>query len=55
MRLARQQISYGDQRVFGPGQWGNTGRWCWDAALVNVKGRRLDADRRAIHGTPSVV
>ena len=44
VRLGRQQISYGDQRVFGPGQWGNTGRWVWDAALVNVKGRRLDAD-----------
>jgi hypothetical protein len=44
VRLGRQQISYGDQRVFGPGQWGNTGRWAWDAALVEVKGRRLDAD-----------
>ena len=44
VRLGRQQISYGDQRVFGPGQWGNTGRWAWDAALVNVKRSRVDAD-----------
>ncbi len=44
VRLGRQQISYGDQRVFGPGQWGNTGRWAWDAALVNVKRDRIDAD-----------
>jgi hypothetical protein len=44
VRLGRQQISYGDQRVFGPGQWGNTGRWAWDAALVNLKASRVDAD-----------
>jgi len=44
LRLGRQQISYGDQRVFGPGQWGNTGRWAWDAALVEVKTKRLHAD-----------
>lgn len=35
-RLGRQQISYGDQRVFGPGNWGNTGRFAWDAAMVNI-------------------
>ena len=44
VRLGRQQISYGDQRVFGPGQWGNTGRWAWDAALVNLKLSHVDAD-----------
>jgi hypothetical protein len=44
VRLGRQQISYGDQRVFGPGQWGNTGRWAWDVALVNLKTTRVDAD-----------
>ena len=44
VRLGRQQISYGDQRVFGPGQWGNTGRWAWDAALVNLKRSHVDAD-----------
>ncbi len=35
-RLGRQQISYGDQRVFGPGSWGNTGRFAWDAAMLKV-------------------
>ena len=34
-RVGRQQISYGDQRVFGPGLWGNTGRYVWDAAMMN--------------------
>lgn len=57
VRLGRQQISYGDQRVFGPGQWGNTGRWYWDAALVNLKGGRLDADLwvgRPVRNRPDV-
>lgn len=27
----RQRICYGDNRVFGPGEWGNSGRWVWDA------------------------
>jgi hypothetical protein len=35
-RLGRQQISYGDQRVFGPGNWGNTGRFAWDAAMLKI-------------------
>lgn len=35
-RIGRQEISYGDQRVFGPGSWGNTGRFSWDAAMVKA-------------------
>lgn len=27
----RQKISFGDTRIFGPGEWGNSGRWKWDA------------------------
>lgn len=38
-RIGRQQIAYGDQRVFGPGNWGNTGRFAWDAAML-----KLDTD-----------
>ena len=36
-KIGRQQISYGDARVLGPGQWGNTGRYAWDAivAIIN--------------------
>jgi len=33
----RQRIFYGDNRIFGPGQWGNTGRWIWDAAKLSYK------------------
>jgi len=36
-RLGRQKISYGDNRVFGPGDWGNTGRWTWDALKISYK------------------
>jgi len=35
-RIGRQQIAYGDQRVFGPGNWGNTGRFAWDAAMCKL-------------------
>ena len=33
-KIGRQQIAYGDRRLFGPGQWGNTGRYAWDAAIM---------------------
>jgi len=36
-RVGRQQISYGDQRVFGPGNWGNTGRFAWNAAMLKIE------------------
>jgi len=39
LRVGRQQISYGDQRVFGPGNWGNTGRFAWDAAMLKIDTR----------------
>ncbi|MBU4261534.1 MAG: alginate export family protein [Proteobacteria bacterium] len=32
VKVGRQRIYYGDKRIFGPGEWGNTGRWIWDAA-----------------------
>lgn len=35
LKLGRQKISYGDNRIFGPGEWGNTGRWTWDALKVS--------------------
>ena len=43
-RVGRQQISYGDQRVFGPGNWGNTGRFAWDAAMLKVDTEWLATD-----------
>ncbi|WP_310442414.1 alginate export family protein [Sulfurimonas sp.] len=33
----RQSISYGDLRVFGPGEWKNSGKWIWDAVKVSLK------------------
>ncbi len=33
----RQRIVYGNKRVFGPGQWGNTGRWIWDAVKISYR------------------
>ncbi len=33
----RQRIFYGNKRIFGPGQWGNTGRWIWDATKFSYK------------------
>jgi len=43
-RIGRQEISYGDQRVFGPGNWGNTGRFAWDAAMLKVDTRWFGSD-----------
>lgn len=34
-KAGRQKIAYGDNRVFGPGEWGNSGRWIWDAAKLS--------------------
>jgi hypothetical protein len=43
-RAGRQQISYGDQRVFGPGNWGNTGRYAWDAAMLKIDTKWFASD-----------
>ena len=49
----RQRIFYGDKRVFGPGEWGNSGRWIWDAANLSYSFERgfIDAyyGRTMIH------
>lgn len=37
VKIGRQKIFYGDYRIFGPGDWGNTGRWTWDAIKVSYK------------------
>ncbi|NLJ08096.1 MAG: alginate export family protein [Sphingobacteriales bacterium] len=36
-KLGRQKIFYGDHHIFGPGDWGNTGRWTWDALKISWK------------------
>ena len=35
LKAGRQLLSYGNNRVFGPGQWGNAGRYIWDAAKIS--------------------
>lgn len=43
-KLGRQTITYRDGRVWGPGDWGNTGRYTWDAAKLYVDTEFLDTD-----------
>ena len=40
IKLGRQIIAYGDKRCFGPGEWGNTGRWVWDAIKIHYGFRK---------------
>jgi len=34
IKLGRQSLLFGDRRIFGPGDWGNTGRYRWDALRI---------------------
>lgn len=34
MKIGRQAIFYGDNRIWGPGEWGNVGRYTWDAVKL---------------------
>jgi len=42
-QVGRQQISFGDKRIFGPGNWGNTGRYVWDAARIRYTNAWVDS------------
>jgi hypothetical protein len=35
VKAGRQILAYGNNRVFGPGQWGNSGRYIWDAVKLS--------------------
>lgn len=35
LKAGRQSIFYGNNRVFGPGEWKNSGKWVWDAAKAS--------------------
>lgn len=37
LTVGRQKLGYGDRRVFGPGEWGNTMGWLWDALHLSYK------------------
>ena len=40
----RQKIAYTDYRVFGPGSWGNTGRWTWDAIRFIIEQKKWSGE-----------
>lgn len=44
MKLGRQKIMESDYRIFGPGDWGNAGRWTWDALKITYNTRRFSTD-----------
>ena len=40
LKAGRQTIVYGNNRIFGPGNWGNSGRYQWDALKTSFKHQR---------------
>lgn len=44
MKIGRQSISFADRRVFGPGDWGNTGRYAWDAIVLRINNDYVDSN-----------
>lgn len=39
-QAGRQSINYGNSRVFGPGEWKNSGKWVWDAIKAGWKSEK---------------
>ncbi len=44
VKLGRQEIHFADNRIFGPGDWGNVGSHLWDAAVVDYDGEPFRTD-----------
>lgn len=44
LKLGRQAIFYGDNRIWGPANWGNVGRYAWDAAKLLYDGEAVSLD-----------
>lgn len=44
IKVGRQAIRYGDNRIFGPGNWGNVGRYAWDAGKILLATPGVDVD-----------
>ncbi|PIP41745.1 MAG: hypothetical protein COX19_02770 [Desulfobacterales bacterium CG23_combo_of_CG06-09_8_20_14_all_51_8] len=42
-KLGRQQIGFGDNRIFGPGNWGNIGRYVWDAVQMQFSNSWMES------------
>ena len=34
LKVGRQKMAFGDNRIFGPGEWKNSGKWIWDVAKL---------------------
>ena len=61
VKVGRQLLQYGDEHVLGPGEWGNSGRYTWDAvkavwddepvALDVFFARRLEYDPHGFDDT----
>ena len=53
IKAGRQILAYGDDRIFGPGDWGNTGRIVWDAVKLGWQTSKFFLDtfygRTVIH------
>ncbi len=43
-RFGRQAIAYRDNRVWGPGDWGNTGRYTWDSLKFYIDTEWVDTE-----------
>jgi hypothetical protein len=43
IKIGRQEIAFADRRIFGPGDWGNTGRYMWDAARLRFHNSLIDS------------
>ena len=43
-KFGRQTIHYGDNRIFGPGDWGNVGRYTWDAGKILIQTQSVEVD-----------
>jgi len=44
VKLGRQAIAFADNRLMGPGEWGNVGRYTWDAAVLTWRSAPVDVD-----------
>ncbi|MGB9696541.1 MAG: alginate export family protein [Ignavibacteria bacterium] len=44
IKFGRQKIMESDYRIFGPGDWGNSGRWTWDALKIMYNSEKFSMD-----------
>lgn len=44
IKVGRQSIAFTDNRLMGPGEWGNVGRYAWDAIRLTWRSASAGAD-----------